>query len=941
MLNRQGLHIIHLNIRSLFPKTDLLKAWLGYNEPKIITLSETWLNDNISDNDISLDNFVLYRMDRGTRGGGVATYVSSSLQSQVIVPTVKPLHFEAIFTKISFNGNKHIIIGNIYRPPSSPRLEAIQNLLATVDSLGDSMELILLGDFNLNWLDESTLPERILLNSSNLTQLVSEPTRTCATNSSLIDWILVTHPDRFSDYGILPNCFSDHSVIFCFWKISLPHTPAKMIRLRDLHTFNTDQYLQELHSLNWNRLFLIPDVNDAWAFFHSQFMQVLDKHAPWVSVKIKGSHLPWISHDLIALFKKRDKAWKVAKLSNLHEHWTVYRKLRNFCTTQTRNAKANFYKNALHKDINNPKRFWDKIKDLRGKTNVKISHLNVNGSLINDPAEIAEAFSKHFASSPLPASAEHHGSYTLPHCCSSGFSFSEIRSEEVRKVILSLSSGNAAGPDGIESRFVRIAADVLALPLSILFNHSINSCSVPKAWKCTKIIPLHKGNDTSEPNNYRPIAIINTVVKVFEKLVFIQLSKYLEDNNLLSQYQSGFRKNFSTTTALLKFSNDIYSGFDNNLFGGAIFLDLTKAFDLVNHYLLLDKLYAFGLSRPSLLWFSSFLHHRSQFVSFNGSESNMRGVIRGVPQGSSLGPLLFSIFINDLPQCCRSCSVQLYADDTVLYCSKSSKSELQEAIQPNFDEVQLWLTQNKLLLNKSKTYSMLFHRSRTLSDSDRTLNLYFLDSSPVQPSVKMKYLGVWLEPELSFKFHIHTTCLKVTRCLRILYNSINCFEPIVRKRIVTQLLLPIIDYSDILYQNSTVSSLRSLDVVYNSLCRFILRCSFNTHHCYMYDLLGWLPLKARRQFHWLIFMFKCIYFDFPLYLKTLLVPIDSLYSTRLTTLPSFVVPRFKKEVGRLAFCVKAPQDWNKLPTELRSISTIRKFSRTVYAYVKPSCSCFV
>lgn len=227
----KGMYIIHLNIRSLQPKIDLLRTWLTYNKPKVITFSETWLNSTISDDDIKLDNYVLYRADRNSRGGGVATYISSTLVSELVTPKENPLYFEFLFVKIILHKNKQLIIGNIYRPPKA-LVESTKGIISTINSLDDHTEMILLGDFNNNWLVGSCRYDRNLFSSSNLTQLITEPTRTDSNSSSLPDWILVTHPDRIISSGVLPDSFSDHSMIYCVWKINILRLPPKLIRVR-------------------------------------------------------------------------------------------------------------------------------------------------------------------------------------------------------------------------------------------------------------------------------------------------------------------------------------------------------------------------------------------------------------------------------------------------------------------------------------------------------------------------------------------------------------------------------------------------------------------------------------------------------------------------------------------------------------------------------------
>ncbi len=299
---------------------------------------------------------------------------------------------------------------------------------------------------------------------------------------------------------------------------------------------------------------------------------------------------------------------------------------------------------------------------------------------------------------------------------------------------------SSAGPDGIDAKFVKLAAHVLMYPLVDLFNLSLSTCSIPSIWKCACVTPIFKSGDATDMNNYRPISIICFIAKVFEKLIYNQLSHYLDLNNILSCSQSGFRPNFSTT-ALLKFTSDVFSSFDSDQLTGAIFIDLSKAFDMVDHYLLLDKLYSIGFSQNALFWFNSYLHNRRQCVLIQGSQSDYLVVDKGIPQGSTLGPLLFSIFINDLPQSCSFCFVHLNADDTAIYTSHRDLAHIETSLQSDFLSLQKWLYDNKLVLNKKKSCSMVFgtrHRRPHLLD----LNIVFDDGSPFDKTQLFKYRGL-------------------------------------------------------------------------------------------------------------------------------------------------------------------------------------------------------
>ena len=234
---------------------------------------------------------------------------------------------------------------------------------------------------------------------------------------------------------------------------------------------------------------------------------------------------------------------------------------------------------------------------------------------------------------------------------------------------------------------------------------------------------------------------------------------------------------------------------------------------------------------------------------------------------------------------------------------------------------------------------MLFGTRPGLGDvSD--LSISFSDGSPLDHVTSFKYLGLWIDPLLSFKYHIESITNKLSCNLAILYRSINCFTLQIRKIIVTQLLLPILDYADIVYQNTFEIHLQPLNAIYNSLCRFILRCPYRTHHCSLYESWNWLPLNTRRHYHWLQFIFKCIHFHCPPYLKQYLIPFTSPYLLRHTQQPFFFVPKINKELSRRAFKFKAPSDWNTLPNNIRIINSFPIFKNSLFNLIKISCNCF-
>ena len=290
---------------------------------------------------------------------------------------------------------------------------------------------------------------------------------------------------------------------------------------------------------------------------------------------------------------------------------------------------------------------------------------------------------------------------------SSSFSLSPLNKEKVLKAFSKVKTSNGFGTDMISSFFLKTGIEILAASLIQLFNWSMSVGHFPDNWKTARVAPIFKKGSTQDKSNYRPISVLPVVSRLFEKLVFDQLYSYFNDNKLIFSDQSGFRSLHSTLTSLLRCTNDWYLNIDKGLYTAGVYIDLKKAFDTVNHEILLSKLEYYGIKGKEFRWFHSYLVDRSQFCRVNGQISSTEPINCGVPQGSCLGPLLFLVYINDLPNCLKHSHVSMYADDTSIYFASNSISEINEAINADLAALKLWLQGNKLSLNVAKTEGMI------------------------------------------------------------------------------------------------------------------------------------------------------------------------------------------------------------------------------------------
>ena len=327
------------------------------------------------------------------------------------------------------------------------------------------------------------------------------------------------------------------------------------------------------------------------------------------------------------------------------------------------------------------------------------------------------------------------------------FSFKMMSEEAMLTSLNMLKNGKAPGPDGVPTHLVKDAANFIAKPLMMIFNASLKQGIFPNIWKLAKITPMYKSGARSEENNYRPISVLSVFSKLFEKVVHDQLSDFLLSTRKLTMSQFAYRQLHSTITSLISVSDYWYENIDKNNVNIALFLDLKKAFDTVDHEILIRKMKVYGIKDIEVEWFRSYLKNRQQYCSLNGNKSSYRPATRGIPQGSCLGPLLFILYLNDFETCLKFSKANLYADDTEVSLSSNEIGNVRQNFQAELENISEWKRINKLSIHPEKTEFMVIDHPRRQSKLPE-LPPFYLDHTRIKQIHKTKYLGLTVDDKL-------------------------------------------------------------------------------------------------------------------------------------------------------------------------------------------------
>lgn len=785
----KSLSFFHVNISSLekhFDELSSLFLRLQHNFD-VIGISETRLNHVSSDN-ICLPGYAFLHTPSDSNAGGVGIYISNKHTFKPR-PDISDILFsskclESIFVELVLKGRKNIIVGCIYKHPLMS-LDDFNNyylspLLSKIDK--EKKTVLLLGDFNVNLLkvktDTTCANFLDLLGSYHILPFISLPTRITNQSSTLIDNIFVSPSSNSLLSGNLTVSLSDHLPQFIFFQNEfISNVNQKLGYYRKWTNFDEIKFREEFDQINWDEVLALEKEDPEFSFntFLCKFDLLFDKHVPLTKQTKRQLRLkdkPWISKGILRSMEVRDNYLREFQNSSnpgiklfLQFRYKFYR---NRIVSLLRISKKLHYSNYFLQNSNNLKKIWKGVNEIissnPSKSNPNIT-LEIGNSLSSDPGTVAQTFNDFFSSiadklrEKVPFS-RHHFSEWLKLPNPQSFFISPVLPREIFLLISSFDKNKSTGPNSIPIIIFNCVLDSLSNILSKLINLSFSTGIFPSKIKEAKVIPIFKKGSPLKVENYRPISLLSNLDKIFEKVMYNRLSKFLTNCKTLYPLQFGFRSNHSTTNLLINCIEKIFKALDSGNFGCSVFIDLQKAFDTVDHHILFSKLRHYGIRGLALSWFKSFLSFRKQFVSISGSRSKSQYISHGVPQGSVLGPLLFLLYINDLHEAIPYSTVNLFADDTMLFKSDTSTKALTKKINIDLKCLTNWLNANKISVNSAKTELIIFRPKFKIIDHDIKIKI---QGQRLFPSNAVKYLGVYIDQHLSWNDHIEFVSGKLRR----------------------------------------------------------------------------------------------------------------------------------------------------------------------------------
>ena len=912
-------------------------------KPDIIAISEVRAKNQraeISPTIYNLDGYAQECINiNGKVGRGMILYVRVGLQYNLISASSiisMPVQ-EVILVEIKLRHHDTLCFCAVYRSPNSDQInnDLLRQFLMVLVTKHFKY-LVIAGDFNLRMIDwnlqcctvgENAVDFKFLetIKDCFLTQHVTESTRGRGTNlPSLLDLVLTNGGDFLESVSHeSPLGKSDHALLNI--SVSCHGETAVVNKPRRLYDRGDYQLLARELDVDWVGLFsgYENDVESQWRMMKDRLEAAVEMSIPTTKANgtVPKGRNP-LDKEIRKKIKRKNRLWKKFSATRDHRDYTEYCQARNQTRRLTRKAKRDYEKKLAHEVKQNPKKFW-KYVNSKTKSRSGIPDLNKdpdggNGETTGSDQEKAEVLAKFFTS---VFTEEPEGIWQLPKrepVKHDMLIMIDLSEETVKKLLLNVNTSKSPGPDGIHPRVLKEASNSIAKPLSIIFETSLNTGKLPLEWKQANITAIYKKGDKKEAGNYRPVSLTSVICKIMETLIRDSLVQFMNQNEYFSDRQYGFMKGRSTTLQLIRVMEIWTDVLDRGGCIDVVYCDFMKAFDKVPHNRLVQVLENYGVPDPVLRWIRCFLNNRSQRVMVNGKASEWYGVLSGIPQGSVLGPILFVIYINSLPEVVKSSEVFLFADDTKVFKEVQEERDCDQ-LQQDLEAMYKWTEKSLLKFHPEKCAVMRIGTSE-LEARDYTMGPL---NTTIKQSTVERDIGVFIDNKLSFDEHISNKINKANSTMGIIRRTYDYLDKFSFLLLYKALVRPHLEYANQVWSPMLKRQEISIENVQRRATKLIPGLKDLTYEDRLRNLQ--LPtLKYRRVRGDMIEMFKILTGKYDERVSDF---IDLHSPEQCTRGHQYKIKKYqvRLNIRQNSFINRSVNIWNNLPTGVVNASSVRSF----------------
>ena len=938
----------YINVNSIRNKFDELFRTVGDNFD-VISIAETKLDDSFPKAQFQLKGYKMpYRLDITDTSGGLLVYVKNGLPSSRLKGFSLPNDIQIIPIEIRLNNSKWLVI-SIYRPPKKDLEYLLANLTKILDFY-DFDRCLLIGDFNTNPENDSL---RLFMESQLLYNHVKFKTCFKANQGSCIDLILSNQKHCLHSTGGVNTGVSDHHhLIYTMLRSTYHRKPPKTVPYRCYRKFVKQNFEYDLANELYDKNLDIGDYNT----FEDVFESVLDKHDPMKSKQIRGNEKPHVNKELRKAIMKRSRLWNIFIKSKHSSDLNAYRVQRNLVTKLNKKAKKSFFNRVMKSSKTKPKDFWKVCSPFFSNKNSVENDFVVkhNGEIIHDSDKIAKLFNVHFngianslnlfewnktycsliddpvlraidkfKNHPSIIKIKNKFGKDIPK-----FKFKEVNCHQVNKMLMSIDCTKKTG-GYLSNSILKSSSNVICAVIRDCINRSFQSCKFPNKLKLAEITPVPKIEDSQDIGDFRPISILPSVSKLFEKAMVNQLGAFTDTR--FSKFLCGFRKAHSTQHAMLRLLNKWQNSLDKRKFVGTILTDLSKAYDCLLHDLLIAKLAAYGIEYESLSLLYDYLSNRFHRVKVGASVSDWLELLLGVPQGSILGPLLFNTFINDLFLFVSEADICNFADDNTLFAESPTKDEVIKILQRETINVIEWFKINSMAANPRKFQFML------LGGTDSESYYLNLNGILLESTNSIRLLGLTIDSKLNFNTHVESLCKKASQKVKALFRIRRYLNVAHSKLLCNTYILSTFNYCPLIWMFGSKLGNNKINQVHKRA----LRAVYQNYNASLEELLRLdqsdsIHIRNLRKL--LVEIYKSLNHLNPEFMWDMFKPKSTPYTFR--SGESLLLPTCNTVTfGLNSVVFRGSILWCNLENCIKSSSSVANFKTKVKSWSGQNCSC--